>query len=125
MPVVTRQKDPKKVEAGRRGAAAREAKMRERILAKLATEKEHLLNEPEALRPPKSRGHQQSQPEGAEAPYSPWLVAVSCLAVAGVAALVMTRSAAPASAAPPLLEPEPAGRYEPAPHLKGRDPFTM
>lgn len=151
MLVVTRQKDPKKVEAGRRGAAAREAKLRERILARLSAEKENLLDVPtrrhevpvssqtrceaSASRPPEPRQSSEEPQAQAQVSHSPWLIAAGGLVVAGVVMLMTRRGrqarSATESTAPtatPLRDADTKCQSKPAgpnPHLNGRDLFDM
>jgi hypothetical protein len=84
---VTRTKDPKKVAAGKLGAAARAAK-KERLLAQLEVEKKNLLSEPETP-------HPVPPPVPPPKPQDSWAV-VGVVAVAGAVLLVMRFRSPPA-----------------------------
>ena len=114
-----RQKDPRKVEAGQKGAAARKAKQ-ERLLEELRAAKQSLqpADAPDAVpQPPKQQPKQQLAPPPTD--WTPWI-----LVGAGLAALAYTsRAAASAAAKQPAVPQAPAsgGGHQ----LKVSDPFLM
>ena len=130
--VTEKVKDPKKVVAGRAGAAARKAKQEGRLLEQLRVAKE-------SFRPPAGDGTSANIPPKEAAAVSadkwperregltnwtPWVVG-ACLAGGALVFLrnVQTRSPASVAAAPVDSAPK-----QPAPgakQLKTRDPFYM
>ena len=130
--VTEKVKDPKKVAAGRAGAAARKAKQEERLLEQLRASKE-------SFRPPAGDGTSANIPPKEAAAVSadkrlerregltnwtPWIVG-ACLAGGTLVFLRNAQTRNPASVA---LAPVDSAPKQPAPgakQLKTRDPFYM
>jgi hypothetical protein len=150
--VVHRKKDPQKVAAGRKGAAARAAKARERVLAELDAEKLKIYEEAAIKRaqesssagenPPSSsadpspslsapqvRGRENGNAGNSLVPPVSSIAILACCVAAGIAVLALRRTApgllAPAPApVPKTSAPVPVKQVSPI-HVKQRDPFDM
>jgi hypothetical protein len=124
---VTRWKDPRKVEAGRRGAAAQMAKMKERLLAEMGREKGRVAVEDA---PTTTRGSAVLKADAAAAPrhqddpyrFLPWLVAGGLV----IAATGYVLSGSLLQAPPQQRHEDPGSLAKPNTlHLNIRDPFHM
>lgn len=117
------QKDPKKVAAGRAGAAAKKAR-KERLLEEFRTAKESLNPQEPAEKPPSP---QTAREPGGPERWTPWIIG-GCLAGGLLACLAARQSLA----SPPAEKQQESPQPPPAPcrpmvdvHLDSRDPFHM
>ena len=131
--VTEKVRDPKKVAAGRAGAAARKTHQEERLLQQLRVAKEPFRPPPPPppphthtaapanISPPSEADQAVSQPERREGltNWAPWVIG-ACLAGGALVFLRQTRSPAtgPVDSAP--MQPAPDAKQ-----LKTRDPFYM